>query len=122
MSQPAEQGERETHRVREPATAELNISGKRDPKSYKLTVKYALRKFGHVELRSLGNASEGVVQLAESLVRNKFAIIESIESGLTDLDDASNETGTRKGIKFVVKLKKSDEFDELTKNLPPPEK
>ena len=65
MSQPAEQGDRETHRVREPTTAELNISGKKDPKSYKLTVKYALRKFGHVELRSLGNASEGVVALAE---------------------------------------------------------
>ena len=73
-------------------------------------------------MTAVSNASEGVVQLAESLVRNKFAIIESIESGLTDLDDASNETGTRKGIKFVVKLKKSDEFDELTKNLPPPEK
>ena len=122
MSQPAEQGAKDSYKVKEPASAEINISSKKEPKSYKLTCKYALRKFGFVELRSLGNASESVVALAESLVRNKYAVYERIESGLTDLADVNNETGARKGIKFVVKLKKSAEFDELAKNLPPPEK
>ena len=109
--------EAERHKVKEPDTKEINISSKREPKSYKLVAKLALKKFGVVELRSLGNASESVVQLAESLVRNKFALYEKIESGLTDLEDQNNETGTRKGIKFVVVLKKSPQFDELAKNI-----
>ena len=107
----------EKHKLREPEDSVVNVSSKKDPKSYKLLVKLILRKFGKAELRSLGNASESVVQLAESLVRNQFAVYEKIESGLTDLDDANNETGTRKGIKFVVQLRKSTQFDELTKNL-----
>mgnify|MGYP003593271865 CR=1 FL=1 len=120
MANPAE-STKIVYKVKEPESPELNISSKKEPKSYKLACKYALRKFGCVELRSLGNASESVVALAESLVRNKFAVIDKIESGLTDLADANNETGARKGIQFIVKLKKSPEFDELAKNLPPPE-
>ncbi len=107
----------EKHKLKEPENNTINVSSKKDPKSYKLIAKLILRKFGVAELRSLGNASESVVQLAESLVRNNFAVFEKIESGVTDLDDANNETGTRKGIKFTVLLKKSPQFDELTKNL-----
>ena len=107
----------ERQKLREPEEPIVNVSSKKDPKSYKLLVKLILRKFGQAELRSLGNASESVVQLAESLVRNKFAVYEKIESGIADLDDANNETGTRKGIKFIVILKKSPQFDELTKTL-----
>ena len=122
MSQPdyREAPLKEQYKVREPQTHEINISSKKEPKSYKLACKYGLKKFGFIELRSLGNASESVVTLAESLVRNKFAIVEKIESGLTDLNDGSSELGTRKGIKFIVRLKKSPEFEELTKTLPPP--
>ena len=111
----APQGEK--HKIPEPEKAEINISSKKLPKSYKIVCKLALRKFGYVVLRSLNNASESVVFLADSLVRNKFAEIETIESSLTDLSDNNNETGTRKGISFVVRLKKSAQFDELTQNL-----
>ena len=107
----------EKPKLREPESKEINISSKKEPKSYKLISKLILRKFGELELRSLGNASESVVQLAESLVRNNFAVYERIESSVAELEDANNETGTRQGIKFTVKLKKSPKFDELTKDL-----
>ena len=77
----------------------------------------AIKKFGKVILKSLGNASESVVFLADSLVRNKFAVIEKIESGITDLDDPNNDVGTRKGIMFSVILSKSKEFDEIFQNI-----
>ncbi len=107
----------EKHKLREPENNMINVSSKKDPKSYKLLVKLVLRKFGVAELRSLGNASESVVQLAESLVRNNFAVYQKIESGITDLDDQNDESGTRKGIKFTILLGKSPQFDELTKNI-----
>ena len=111
----APQGEK--HKIPEPEKPEINISQKKLPKSYKIVCKLGLRKFGYVVLRSLNNAAESVVFLADSLVRNKYAEIEKIESSVIDLADNYNETGTRKGISFVVRLKKSAQFDELTKNL-----
>ncbi len=107
----------ERQKLQEPETNTINISSKKDPKSYKLLAKFILRKFGVVEIRSLGNASESAVQLAESLVRNHFAVFDKIESSETDLESGNSEEGPRRGIKFVVTLKKSPQFDELTKNL-----
>ena len=105
------------HKVKTPESPQINVSSKKEPKSYKLVAKLALRQFGRVELKSLGNASESVVKLAESLVRNKFAVFEKIESSVAELEDANSETGTRQGVSFIVTLKKSDQFDELTKDL-----
>ena len=107
----------EKRKLGEPESNLINVSGKKDPKSYKLLVKFVLRKFGVAELRSLGNASESVVQLAESLVRNNFAVYQKIESSITDLSNENGEAGTRTGIKFTVVLRKSPQFDELTKDL-----
>ncbi len=107
----------EKRKIQEPEKPEINISHKKEPKSYKLVCKLALRKFGHVTLRSLGNASESVVYLADSLVRNHFAEIEKVESAITDLTDDGKEPGTRKGISFIVRLKKTAQFDELAKNI-----
>ena len=108
--------ETQERKYREPENSEINVSSKKDPKSYKLVARLILKKFGTVELKSLGNASENVVALAELLVRQGYADYESIKSDIADLDDANNE-GTRSGIKFVVKLKKSAGFDELNKDL-----
>jgi hypothetical protein len=107
----------EKHKIKEPEKPEINVSSKKDPKSYKIVVKLVLRKFGYCELKSLGNASESVVKIAESLIRNEIATIDKIESGITELEDLNNETGTRQGITFIVKLGKGKRFDELTQNL-----
>ncbi len=107
----------EKRKLGEPESNLINVSSKKDPKSYKLLVKFVLRKFGVAELRSLGNASESVVQLAESLVRNNFAVYQKIESTITELTSDKEETTTRTGIKFTVILRKSPQFDELTKDL-----
>lgn len=108
-------------RIKEPQQPEINISSKREPKSYKLACKYALRKFGYVELRSLGQAAEGVVSLAQSLVRNKYATFANIASSFTEVDEDNQDSRPRKSIRFVVKLVKSPEFDTLAKDLPPVE-
>ncbi len=107
----------EKQKLKEPENNQINVSSKKDPKSYKLIAKLMLRKFGAVEVRSLGNASESAVHLAESLVRNNFAVYEQIASELAEIQDNNNEAGSRQGIKFTVKLRKSAQFDELTKNL-----
>ena len=51
------------------------------------------------------------------MVRNGFAEFESIRSDVAELEDSNNESGTRSGISFVVRLKKSAKFNELTKDL-----
>ena len=107
----------ERHRIREPEKPEINVSSKKEPKSYKIVCKLVMRKFGYCVLRSLGNASESVVQIAESLVRSGCAKIEKIESGVTELEDLNNETGTRQGITFTVRLEKGPKFEEMTQNL-----
>ncbi len=108
--------EPQERKFKDPESSEINVSSKKDPKSYKLVAKLILKKFGTVELKSLGNASENVVALADMMVRNGFAEYLSIRSDVADLDDANNE-GVRSGVKFVVKLKKSAKFDELTQDL-----
>ena len=107
----------EKHKIKEPERPEINVSSKKEPKSYKIVCKLVMRKFGFCVLRSLGNASESVVQIAESLVRSECAVIEKIESGITELEDLNNETGTRQGITFSVRLGKGSRFEEATKNL-----
>ena len=104
-------------KLKEPERPEIHVSSKRNPKSYKIICKLVLRKFGYCILKSLGNASESVVQLAESLSRNEIAVIEKIESGVAQLEDGNNETGTRSGITFEVRLAKGKRFDEFTKDL-----
>ena len=104
-------------KFREPESSEINVSSKKEPKSYKLITKLILKKFGIADLKSLGNASENVVALAEIMVRNGFADYQSIKSEITDLDDLNNDGGVRSGIKFVVRLRKSEHFDELTQDL-----
>ena len=107
----------EKHKIKEPEKPEINVSKKREAKSYKIVCKLVLRKFGFCILRSLGNASESVVEIAESMVRSECAVIEKIDSAITDLEDLNNETGIRQGIVFQVRLKKGPKFNELTKHL-----
>ncbi len=74
MEKTPEQPKR-TYTFKEPESPDVNVSSKKNPKSYKLVCKLILKKFGVVNLRSLGNASESVVILAETLVRNNYAVI-----------------------------------------------
>ena len=76
----------------------INISSKKKPKSYKLICKLILRKYGILELRSLGNAAESVVILSHTLVHNKLAEFKNIDSNMTNLEDINNEGGVRRGI------------------------
>lgn len=69
----------------EPQSNVINVSSKKNPKSYKLVAKVILKKFGDLKLRSLGNAAEFVVILAEALVRNGFAEYHRIDSDMADL-------------------------------------
>ena len=86
-------------------------------KNYIFIGKLILKKFGRLELHSLGKASENVVRIVESLERNKFAKVEKVESYITELTDRRNDSGTRSELAFRVILVKSEKFDELTKDL-----
>lgn len=100
-----------------PSSNILNVSSKKNPKVYKLISKIILKQYGNIEIRSLGNAAECCIVLAEGLVRNGFAEFERIDSDTTLLEDFNNEEGSRKGIQFSIKLTRSENFDQITPEL-----
>ena len=59
-----EQGEK---KLLDPEKNVINISLKKPTKTYFFIAKLILKKFGNLELHSLGKASESVVKIAESL-------------------------------------------------------
>ena len=65
----------------------INISLKKPIRTYIFIGKLILKKFGTLELHSLGKASESVVRIAEALQRNNLATYEKIESYITELSD-----------------------------------
>jgi hypothetical protein len=95
----------------------LNVSLKRKAGSYNLISKVILKKFGKLTLKSLGNASQNVVALAESLVRKNLAIIQNIKSDYQEVSDKFSDSGMRSEICFEIQMTKSAQFDELTKDL-----
>merc|ERR1712146_141352 len=97
----------------DPDTNEVNISTRRDARFYIFLSKIILKKFGNIELKALGQAADICVRVAENLERYNYAKIVSIYSETIDLEDTDRK---RKGARFVVKLKKSEEFDKLTEN------
>ena len=101
----------------DPQDPTVNISNKRDARSYYTLSKLILRKFSHIELHSLGSAADNAVRLAEFLERNKFAVIERINSSVVDVADSNSQSGARAEIKLNIKLVKTKEFDELVKDL-----
>ena len=117
MSQEQPKAQIEEKKLLDPQDPKINVSNKRDAKSYYTISKLILRKFGHLELQSLGSAADNIVRMAEFLERNKLAVIEKISSSLAEVSDSKSQSGTRSEIAFAVKLVKSKEFDDLTKDL-----
>lgn len=107
----------EDKKMLDPEKPIINISLKKPIRTYIFIGKLILKKFGNLELHSLGKASESVVRIAEALERNKLASIEKIESYITELSDNKSDSGTRQELAFRVNMVKSKEFDELTKDL-----
>lgn len=95
----------------------INISLKKSVRKYVFIAKLILKKFGNVELHSLGRATENVVRISEQLKRNGYAKEDKIESYITTLSDKYKQSGTRSELAFRVIMSKSDKFDELTKDL-----
>ena len=98
----------------DPENPDINISTRRDARFYIFLSKIILKKFGTVELRSLGLAADSCVRVAENLQRNNYAIIEKIYSETVELQSTRDSKRTSKGARFVICLKKSDQFDQLT--------
>ena len=96
----------------------LLISGKRDPKSYKLISKRILKKFNKLELRALNNATGNVVILAETLTRMKLTKIVKIFSEEVSVSDQNRENSPKSnGTSFVCRLVPGERFEELTQNI-----
>ena len=109
--------EHKEKKLLDPEKDTINVSLQKPMRSYIFIAKLILKKFGRVELHSLGKASESVVRIADELKRNNLASIEKIGSYITELTDKRNDSGTRSELAFRVIMKKSDKFDELTKEL-----
>ena len=93
----------------------LLISGKRDPKSYKLISKKILKKFQKLELRALNNATGNVVILAEILVRIGLAEIIKIYSEEVKVSDNNKDNSPKSnGTSFVCRLVPGPKFEALT--------
>lgn len=107
----------EEKKMLDPEKPIINISLKKPIRTYIFIGKLILKKFGKLELHSLGRASESVVRIAEALQRNNLATIEKIESYITELSDNRSDSGTRQELAFRVNMVKSDQFDNLTKDL-----
>ena len=107
----------EEKKLLDPQNQTINVSNKRSARSYYTLSKLILRKFGTLELHSLGSAADNSVRLAEFLERNKYAVIEKLDSNIVDLADSRSQSGSRSELSFSVKLTKTPEFDELTKDL-----
>lgn len=82
----------------------INVSLKKPMRSYIFIGKLILKKFGRLELHSLGKASESIVRIAENLERTEYAKINKIESYITELTDNKNDSGTRSELAFRVIL------------------
>lgn len=79
--------------------------------------KIVLKKFGKLEIHSLGKASERAVKIAEYLKRNEMAEVVNIKSFLQEMSDPRSQSGVRNELGFTVSLKKTSKFDELAANL-----
>ena len=101
----------------DPETKTLNISNRREARSYFFIAKLVLKKFGELELQSLGKASGNVVRVAQFLENNNLAVIQSMVSDIVEVSDRKSESGVKSELAFTVALKKSDRFDELTADL-----
>ncbi len=101
----------------DPESPLVKISLKTPMKSYLFISKIVLKKFGNLELNSLGKASENVVRIAENLQRNNLGKILKIESGFKEVSDNKSDAGMRAELFFNIKMVKSAQFDELCKDL-----
>ena len=62
----------------DPEKNQINISLKKPLRTYILVAKLILRKFGDLEISSLGNASQSAIKLAEILKSDDLASITKI--------------------------------------------
>ena len=108
MSDNQSHEEKVEKKLLDPEKDTINVSLQKSIRSYIFIAKLILKKFGKVELHSLGKASENVVRIAENLERTKFAKIDKLESYITELTDKRNDSGTRSELAFRVLMTKTD--------------
>ena len=83
-----------------------------------------MKKFEEIELHALGEAISTTVRVADQLEKFKYASIIKISTFTLDPDAKEGQTpvdgsaeNQRKKIKMVIKLKRSADFMEKTKNI-----
>ena len=82
-----EQPQKKEKQLLNPEKNQINISLKKPLRTYILVAKLILRKFGDLEISSLGNASQSAIKLAEILKSDDLATIEKIQSDVVSLAD-----------------------------------
>jgi len=103
-----------------PTTNKIQISAKRDTGFYVFLSKLFLMDFNDIELHALGDAIGTCVKVGELLCRYGYTAIDRIETTtiVPDATEKGKDDKPRRGkkAKLIVKLKKSNQFNELIKN------
>jgi len=105
-----------------PTSNEIQISSKRDPGFYIFLSKLFFMDYPEIELHALGDAIGIAVKVGELLCRSGFTNISSIQTTTLSSDtpgetpEGSKPLRRGKKAKLIIKLTKSDKFDELMKN------
>ncbi|CAD8188439.1 unnamed protein product [Paramecium pentaurelia] len=81
----------------DPQDNHLQVSIQKSLKAQVFVAKIFLKKFGNVELHSLGDASKNSVKVADTLQRQCIATITKINSFTLDINEG-------KKVKFIVSL------------------
>lgn len=98
----------------ESESIQVSANGNKDWKFYIYLTKVFLKEKGGAELNGLGTAIPICVRIAENLQRNKYAIIDKIE---TQSIDSQKDDRTSRKVKMTIKLSKGPDFDKLTTQL-----
>ena len=73
-----------------------------------------LEEFETIEMHALGNAASVSVQAAENLVRNEYAVFESIVTKTIEVEGYNKKVA--KKAKLFITLKRSPNFKEVMAN------
>ena len=97
---------------------EINVSNRRNKSFYIFLGKKILEKFGTLTLNALGNATTNALEAANSLEKNDYAEITSLQTCTVSVEQTRNKKDENKQVnraKLVIVLKKSKGFEENMK-------
>jgi len=112
-AEPQEKVQKTEKKLLVPDTNILQISSKKGHRFYIFLSKIFLKTFDDIELHALGQATGMCARLGESLQREGLANITNIETSTFVPKESLKGPRRSKKIKMIVKVHRSDGFEDL---------